>query len=77
MYNVEKFYGYLVTLGVECKFIRGAESTYDETIIVGRGYKRAIIYSTFQSWVLETKTNLYILGTVDEVMMNLREEGII
>lgn len=78
MYDVEKMFGYLTTMGVKCELRRDAESAYDEVIVIfGRGYKRALIYSTFQSWILETKTNIYIVSNPDEVMANLKEEEII
>ena len=78
MYNVEKFYGYLTTIGVNCRFQRDPESAYDEVIIVlGKGYKKAIVYSTYQSWILETKANIYIVSNPDEGIANLKEEEII
>ena len=78
MYNVESMYGYLTMTGVRCDLRRNNNYAYDEVIVVyGKGYSRALVYSTYQSWLVETKTNVYILSSTDEVMMSLREEGII
>ena len=78
MYNVESMYGCLTMTGVRCDLRRNNNSAYDEVIVVyGKGYSRALVYSTYQSWLVETKTNVYILSSTDEVMMSLREEGII
>lgn len=78
MFDVEKMYGYLSMMGIRCDLRRDANSAYDEIIVIyGKGYSRALIYSTFQSWLVETKTNVYILGTTDEVVTTLKEEEII
>ena len=78
MYNVESMYGYLAMNGVRCDLRRNNNSAYDEVIVVyGKGYSRALVYSTYQSWLVETKTNVYILSSTDEVMTALKEEEII
>ena len=78
MYNVENMYGYLTMTGVRCDLRRNNDSAYDEVIVVyGKGYSRALVYSTYQSWLVETKSNVYILSSTDEVMTALKEEGII
>lgn len=78
MFDVEKMYGYMTMMGIRCDMRRDNNSAYDEVIVVyGKGYSRALVYSTYQSWLVETKTNVYILSSTDEVMTILREEGII
>ena len=78
MYNVKSMYGYLTMTGVRCDLQRNNNSAYDEVIVVyGKGYSRALVYSTYQSWLVETKTNVYVLSTTDEVMTALKEEEII
>ena len=78
MYNVESMYDYLTMTGVRCDLRRKNNSAYDEVIVVyGKGYSRALVYSTYQSWLVETKTNVYILSSTDEVMTALKEEEII
>ena len=78
MFSVAEMYGYMSMMGIRCYMRRDSNSAYDEVIVVyGKGHSRALVYSTYQSWLVETKSNVYILSSTDEVMMNLREEGII
>ena len=78
MFNVEKMYGYMSMMGIRCDMRRDSNSAYDEVIVVyGKGYSRALVYSTYQSWLVETKSNVYILSSTDEVMTALKEEEII
>ena len=78
MFNVEKMYGYMSMMGIRCDMRRDSNSAYDEVIVVyGKGYSRALVYSTYQSWLVETKSNVYVLSSTDEVMTALKEEEII
>lgn len=78
MFSVAEMYGYMTMMGIRCDMRRDSNSAYDEVIVVyGKGYSRALVYSTYQSWLVETKTNVYILSSTDEVMTALKEEEII
>ena len=78
LFSVETMYGYMTMMGLRCDMRRDSNSAYDEVIVVyGKGYSRALVYSTYQSWLVETKTNVYILSTTDHVMTALKEEEII
>ena len=78
MFSVEKMYGYMTMMGIRCDMRRDSNSAYDEVIVVyGKGHSRALVYSTYQSWLVETKSNVYILSSTDEVMTTLKEEEII
>ena len=78
MFSVAATYGYMSMMGIRCDMRRDSNSAYDELIVVyGKGHSRALVYSTYQSWLVETKSNVYILSSTDEVMTTLKEEEII
>ena len=77
MIDLHALEGYLKTKGCKCSLMSDACGSDEYIVVFGRQHSTAIIYATYNNYVLETRTNMYINPRYGSIEGYLRGEEII